>query len=117
MSVEEYTRKFEELVLKCDLRESESQTIVRYLGGLDDKYSNVVELQQYSTFEEVCVLAHRVKLQLKAKQKSEIPRIFVKILCMVKEAQANPINPLFQLPLLQTQNFPTKKPCWEQKVL
>jgi len=39
MSVEEYTREFERLMIKCDLQEEEEQTIVRYLGGLDPKYA------------------------------------------------------------------------------
>ena len=64
MSVEEYTREFEKLMIKCDLQEAEEQTIVRYLGGLDPKYANVVELQSYTTFDEVCVLAHKVETQL-----------------------------------------------------
>lgn len=75
MSVEEYTREFEQLLLKCDLRESEEQTIVRYLGGLDPKYAHVVELQQYSSFDEVCVLAHKVELQKKTKPlKKDFPK-------------------------------------------
>jgi len=47
------------------MRHSEpvDQIIVRYLGGLDPKYSNVVELQQYTKFDEVCMLAHRVEQQ------------------------------------------------------
>ena len=56
VSVEEYTREFEKLLIKCDLQEEEEQTGVRYLGGLDPKYSHVVELQSYTTFDEVCVL-------------------------------------------------------------
>ena len=67
MSVEEYTREFEKLVIKCDLHEPEEQTIVRYLGGLDPRYSNIVELQASSTFDEVCVLAHKVEQQRKSK--------------------------------------------------
>jgi len=39
LSVEEYTREFEKLVIKCDLQELEEQTIVRYLGDLDPRYS------------------------------------------------------------------------------
>ena len=35
-NVDEYTREFEQLLLKCDLKEDESQTFVRYLSGLDD---------------------------------------------------------------------------------
>ena len=67
MSVEEYTREFEKLLIKCDLQEAEEQTIVRYLGGLDPKYAHVVELQTYSTFDEVCVLAHKVETQVKSR--------------------------------------------------
>ena len=44
MSVEEYTREFEKLLIKCDLREPEEQTIVRYLGGLDPRYAHVLSL-------------------------------------------------------------------------
>jgi len=55
MSVDEYTREFEKLLIKCDIQELEEQTIVRYLGGLEPRYANVVELQQYSTFNEVCL--------------------------------------------------------------
>ena len=67
MNVEEYTREFEKLLIKCDLQEAEEQTIVRYLGGLDPKYAHVVELQTYSTFDEVCVLAHKVETQMKSR--------------------------------------------------
>ena len=44
MSVKEYTREFEKLLIKCDIQESEDQTIVRYLSGLDTRYAHVVEL-------------------------------------------------------------------------
>ena len=54
MSVEEYTREFEKLLIKCDIQEPEEQTIVRYLGGLDPRYSIVVELQSYASFDDVC---------------------------------------------------------------
>ena len=67
MSVEESTREFERLMIKCDLQEAEEQTIVRYLGGLDAKYAHVVELQPYTTFDEVCVLAHKVETQVKSR--------------------------------------------------
>ena len=61
MSVEEYTREFEKLLIKCDLQEVEEQTIVRYLGGLDLKYAHVIEFQAFTTLDEVCVLAHKVE--------------------------------------------------------
>ena len=53
-------------MIKCDLHEPEKQTIVRYLGGLDPRYANVIELQAYTLFDEVCVLAHKVEQQKKA---------------------------------------------------
>jgi len=67
MSVEEYTREFEKLLIKCDLQEAKEQTIVTYLGGLDPKYAHVVELQSFTTFDEVCVLAHKVETQMKSR--------------------------------------------------
>jgi len=67
MSVKEYNREFEKLLIKCDLQEAEEQTIVRYLGGLDPKHAHVVELQSYTTFDEVCVLAHKVETQMKSR--------------------------------------------------
>ena len=41
---------------------SEDQTIVRYLGRLNESIRNVVELQTYSTLDEVSILAHKVEL-------------------------------------------------------
>ena len=61
MSVKEHTQEFEKLLIKCGLQEPEDQTIVGYLSGFNPKYSHVVELQQYTTFEDVWVLAHRVE--------------------------------------------------------
>ena len=68
LNVEEYTWEFEKLVIKCDLQEPEEQIIVRYLGGLDPRYANVVKLQAYTTFNEVCVLVYKVEQKKIAKQ-------------------------------------------------
>ena len=54
-------------MIKCDIQDSEGQNIVRYLAGLNLMYSNLVELQQYSTLNKVCVLAHKGKKQRKLK--------------------------------------------------
>jgi len=35
MSVDEYTREFEKLLIKYDLQERKDQTMVRYLYGLN----------------------------------------------------------------------------------
>ena len=45
LTFEEYTREFEKLPIKCYIQEPKEQIIVRYLGGLDPKYSNVAESQ------------------------------------------------------------------------
>ncbi|VFQ77859.1 unnamed protein product [Cuscuta campestris] len=66
-TVEDYTREFEELLMRCDLQEDDSQTLVRYLFGLNTKIANVVELQTYDTFEELS------KLALKGKARSVQP--------------------------------------------
>jgi len=42
LNAKEYTREFEKLLTKCDILEPDEQTIVRYLGGLEPKYANVV---------------------------------------------------------------------------
>jgi len=46
----------------CDLRESEDQAVVRYFGGLNKSVRNVLELQTYSTLDEVSILTHKVEL-------------------------------------------------------
>jgi len=61
MRIDEYTWEFEKLLIKCDIHKPEEQTIVRYLGRLEPKYGNMVELQQCNIFDKVCVLAYKVK--------------------------------------------------------
>jgi len=61
-SVEQYTREFEKIVMTCDIREDETQTMVRYLGGLNESIRNVAELQHYTTLDEICSLTHKVEI-------------------------------------------------------
>jgi len=68
-SVEECTREFEQLLLKCDLKEDESQTLIRYLSGLNEEIAHVVELHPYISLDELSVLAHKVELQKRVKGK------------------------------------------------
>jgi len=60
--------------MTCDLRESEDKTIVSYVGGLNESIWNMVELQVFSTLDEVTILAHKVELQRKAKIKRGTPK-------------------------------------------
>jgi hypothetical protein len=64
LSVEEYTREFEKLMMKCDIHEKEEQTIARYLGGLNTDIAHPVQLQQYWSVEDVIRLAIRVEEKL-----------------------------------------------------
>ncbi|GJZ52252.1 reverse transcriptase domain-containing protein [Tanacetum coccineum] len=69
-SAEEYTSEFDHLMIKCDIVEPEEQTIARYLGGLRSEISNVVQLQPYWTYADVCKLAVKVEKQQKEKRGS-----------------------------------------------
>jgi len=71
LSVEEYIREFEQLLIKYGLKEDEEQTLVGYLGGLDKTIAHVVELHLYTTLDELSSLAHQVELQKRVKGKNE----------------------------------------------
>jgi len=75
-SVEEYTREFEQLLLKCDLREDETQTLIRYLSGLDEHVAYVIELHPYSSLDNLSSLAYKVEQQRKSKGKSPLSKPF-----------------------------------------
>jgi hypothetical protein len=70
LSVENYTAEFDHSMMHCDIVESEEQMVSRYHGELHSKISNVVELQPYCTYNDVCKLAHKVKKQLKERHRS-----------------------------------------------
>ena len=55
--------------LKCGLREDDSQTMVRFLSGLNKNIAHVVELHPYATLDELSYLAHKVEQQRKTKGK------------------------------------------------
>jgi len=73
-SLEKYTCDFESLMMTCDLRKNEDQTVVRYLARLNDFIRNVAELQHYSTLDEVCSIAYKAELQRKARFNREPPK-------------------------------------------
>ncbi|GJY14778.1 gag-pol polyprotein [Tanacetum coccineum] len=59
--------RFEYLLMKCDIPEDDPQTLVRYLGGLEPRVANVVELHTYQTLAELTILAHKVDSQQRSK--------------------------------------------------
>jgi len=104
MSVDEYTTESEKLLIKCDIQEPEEQTIVRYLRGFEPRYSNVVELQQYSTFSEVCVLAHKVEQQKRRNPpRREFPRPQARTAPFNKGSSNQPPRSTAVQPPLQTR--------------
>nr|XP_043611802.1 uncharacterized protein LOC122583465 [Erigeron canadensis] len=84
---EEYSREFEYLLMKCDIPEDDPQTLVRYLGGLEPKIANVVELHTYQTLAELTLLAHKVDSQFHSKSKQDPNRSF-----KTTNYQKSPIN-------------------------
>jgi len=79
------------------MHEADEKTIMRYLGGLDPRYAHVVKLQQYNTFDEVCVLAYGVKQQKKSKPlKREFPKPLPKSQPFNKGSSFKPSKPVTQ---------------------
>ncbi|GJZ15103.1 reverse transcriptase domain-containing protein [Tanacetum coccineum] len=70
LTVEEFIAEFERVRMRCGVEENEEQTIARFLGSLRTDISEVVYLQQYYSFHDVCRLALKVEKQLSAKQKT-----------------------------------------------
>ena len=68
LSVEEYTVEFDHLMIRYDVVEQEKQMIARYLSGLHVEISDVVQLQPYWTYNDICKLAMKVEKQLKEKR-------------------------------------------------
>ncbi|GJT46198.1 putative reverse transcriptase domain, zinc finger, CCHC-type, aspartic peptidase domain protein [Tanacetum coccineum] len=68
--VEEFTSEFDRLKLRFDVVEEEKETIARYLAALKPKITDVVQLQQYWSYNDVCRLARKVESQQKKKASS-----------------------------------------------
>ncbi|XP_035840217.1 uncharacterized protein LOC118487456 [Helianthus annuus] len=70
LTVEEFINAFEQHRLRCGIDEEEEQVIARFLAALRSDIADVVSLQQYWSFSDVCMLAHRVEKQLASKGKA-----------------------------------------------
>ncbi|XP_035843362.1 uncharacterized protein LOC110889155 [Helianthus annuus] len=70
LTVEEFISAFEQHRLRCGIEEEDKQIIARFLGALRTDIADIVSLQQYWSFSDVCLLAHRVEKQLALKGKS-----------------------------------------------
>ena len=61
MSVSQYTREFEQLLLRGGIHEPEEQTVARFLNGLNPLIARKVDLQTYVTLDDVFKLALKVE--------------------------------------------------------
>ena len=75
---EDYTKEFKQLFLKCDINKDETQTLVRYLAGVDEMATHIVEFNPYITIDELISLAYKVELQVRVKEQEEIQRTLKK---------------------------------------
>ncbi|GJW99952.1 putative nucleotidyltransferase, ribonuclease H [Tanacetum coccineum] len=91
---EDYSRDFEYLLMKCDIPEDDPQTLVRYLGGLEPRVANVVELHTYQTLSELTLLAHKVDSQQRIKGKHEVRPSFKPNPQTKPNITTKPINPI-----------------------
>ncbi|PWA58333.1 reverse transcriptase domain-containing protein [Artemisia annua] len=75
LSVEETINEFDKLRMRCDANEEEEQVVARFLRVLKSEIADVVSLQPYLTYSDVCRLALKVeKQQSKGKGKSSFSR-------------------------------------------
>ncbi|GJY43103.1 RNA-directed DNA polymerase [Tanacetum coccineum] len=74
MTVEEVINEFDKLRMRCDVVEEEEQVVARFLGVLKPEIADIVSLQPYWTYTDVCKLALKVEKQIKAKSKGSTSR-------------------------------------------
>ncbi|XP_048494585.1 uncharacterized protein LOC125494807 [Beta vulgaris subsp. vulgaris] len=71
LTVAQYVQEFERLSMACDCKDEDEQKSAKFLIGLNTPIANLVELQVYHSFDELCQLATKVERQQKeAKGKS-----------------------------------------------
>nr|GEU42865.1 reverse transcriptase domain-containing protein [Tanacetum cinerariifolium] len=67
--IEEVINKFDNLHMRCDVVKEEEQVVAWFLGVLKPEIADIVCLQPYWTYTDVCHLAFKVKNQIKVKSK------------------------------------------------
>ncbi|GKA52657.1 reverse transcriptase domain-containing protein [Tanacetum coccineum] len=69
MSVEEVINEFDKLRMRCDVVKEEEQVVAQFLGVFKPEITDIVSLQPYWTYRDVCKLALKVEKTIKAKSK------------------------------------------------
>ncbi|XP_074297308.1 uncharacterized protein LOC141628014 [Silene latifolia] len=68
LSVTDYIKEFERLIMVCDLEEREEMQIARFIKGLSPSLAQRVEVQNFLDFNNVCKLALKFEKQDKGKK-------------------------------------------------
>ncbi|XP_074305735.1 uncharacterized protein LOC141640955 [Silene latifolia] len=68
LSVNDYIKEFERLIMVCDLEEREEMQIARLIKGLSPSLAQRVEVQNFLDFNNVCKLALKFEKQDKGKE-------------------------------------------------
>nr|KAJ0213256.1 hypothetical protein LSAT_V11C400206620 [Lactuca sativa] len=77
--IDDYTREFEQLVLRSGIKEKPEQTMALYVGGLNHDIAEKLELQPFWSFEEVYKLSSKIrKCTRNKKVERENPKSFPK---------------------------------------
>ena len=63
--VEDYMKEFEMLMMRCNVHEPQEQTIARFISGLHKEIVDSMELQPFTTYEDVILLVVKVEKQRK----------------------------------------------------
>ncbi|XP_022029915.1 uncharacterized protein LOC110930839 [Helianthus annuus] len=67
---EDLIGEFDKLRMRCAVEEEEEQLVARFLGALQPEIADVVQLQPYWSYNDVCQLALKVEKQLKTRSKN-----------------------------------------------
>ncbi|XP_074305706.1 uncharacterized protein LOC141640927 [Silene latifolia] len=68
LSVAEYIKEFERMIIFCDLEEKEELRVARFIKGLIPSLASRVEVQIYNRFNDVCRLALNFEKKGKTKK-------------------------------------------------
>ncbi|GKG19351.1 hypothetical protein Tco_0376450, partial [Tanacetum coccineum] len=91
MTVEEVINEFDKLRMRCDVVEEEEQVVVRFLGALKPEIADIVSLQPYWTYTDVCRLA--LKVEKKLRQRVRVPLVISLVVSPPSIRTAPPTTP------------------------
>ena len=75
MSVKEYHKEMEILMIKANIEEDREATMARFLNGLNKNIADRVDLHHYVEIEDLVNLATKVEKQLKGKRYDSKPTL------------------------------------------